>query len=79
MSGASGLQAGNLFVKKLVLGRGRGLSFSVGCATFAGGQGVAAPPCSLLSGPRRKGSDSGGNRNCFSVAFFGNSCSVEAA
>lgn len=59
MSGASGLQAGNLFVKKLVLGRGRGLSFSVSCATFAGGQGVAAPPCSLLSGPRRKGSDSG--------------------
>lgn len=79
MSGASGLQAGNLFVKKLVLGRGRGLSFSVSCATFAGSRAWPPRPAPYSPAPRRKGSDSGGNRNCFSVAFFGNSCSVEAA
>lgn len=60
MSGASGLQAGNLFVKKLVLGRGRGgLSFSVSCATFAGAREWPPRPAPYSPAPGEKAQTAG--------------------
>lgn len=74
VSVALGLQADNLFVKKVVLGRGHSYSFSVVCATFVGTRAWPPMHCSLLSGPWRKVL-SGENCNCFSSIFSGNSYS----